>query len=149
MAVRVVSRRRVLRGCLVSGLGAVAGYLTVRTSGAARSSGRTTAANAYGPPPAGGSTLLTRLDLVPQGGGLILGEQGIVLTRPSADAVHGFSAVCTHQGCTVDAVAEGTIRCPCHGSRFDVTTGAVVDGPATRALPTVEVAVRSGKVFAS
>ncbi len=145
----VLSRRGVLRGALVTALGAVAGYLAARNSPAARAGRGTTAANAYGPSTDDGARLLLPLDQVPRGGGVVLGEEEIVLTRTSTDAVHGFSAVCTHQGCRVDFVADGTIGCPCHGSRFDATTGAVRTGPATRALPEVPVVVRAGNVYSS
>jgi Rieske Fe-S protein len=86
---------------------------------------------------------------VPVGGGLILDNPAIVLTRTSGNDVHAFSAVCTHQGCTVNKVAGGTIDCPCHGSRFDAATGAVVRGPAARPLPAVTVTVRGGNVYTS
>jgi nitrite reductase/ring-hydroxylating ferredoxin subunit len=51
---------------------------------------------------------------------------------------------CTHQG---GPLSEGTldgnrITCPLHGSRFDVTTGAVVRGPAARPLKTYHVEVK-------
>jgi Rieske Fe-S protein len=49
----------------------------------------------------------------------------------------------------VDAVADGRIDCPCHGSSFDAATGAVRHGPAARPLPSVAVTVRAGKVFAT
>jgi Rieske Fe-S protein len=146
VAIPVLSRRSALRGSIVAALGAVAGYLTTRTHLPAEAG---SAANAYGPTAGTGSRLLVSLDRVPRGGGLVLGEDKVVLTRPSDDEVHAFSAVCTHQGCTVATVAAGTIRCPCHGSRFDAATGAVVNGPAARPLPPVEVTVRSGEVFTS
>ena len=58
-----------------------------------------------------------------------------------------YSAICTHQGCTV-AYNNGQLACPCHGSVFDPAHGAaVVNGPAQRPLPQIPVAVRGGEVF--
>jgi len=47
-------------------------------------------------------------------------------------AFHAFSDTCTHLRCSlVEGELEGTVvTCPCHGSQFDVTTGAVLRGPA-------------------
>ena len=146
---RALTRRGALRGSLVALLGAVGGYLVARDSSAARPVKGEAVANAYGPAPQGAGRMLVAVDDVPVGGGVVLGKDRIVVTRPAADDLRAFSAVCTHQGCTVDAVADGTIQCPCHGSRFDATTGAVRHGPAARALPQVAVVVREGKVFAS
>jgi Rieske Fe-S protein len=144
-----LTRQGLLRGSLVALVGVVGGFLTARLSAAARASGGATAANAYGPPAATGGRMLVAVDLVPVGGGLVIGKEKVVVTQPAPDDVRAFSAVCTHQGCTVDTVADGTIDCPCHGSRFDASTGAVRHGPATRPLAPVAVVVRSGKVFAS
>jgi Rieske Fe-S protein len=149
MSERVLSRRGVVRGTVVTAIGGVAGYLVTRRSAAAQTPRGTTAANAYGAPAGNGGRLLAALDGIPRGGGVILKDPSIVLTRTATDAVHGFSAVCTHQGCTVAAVQGGTIDCPCHGSRFDATTGAVRTGPATSPLPPVAVVVRSGNVYTS
>lgn len=38
--------------------------------------------------------------------------------------------------------------CPCHGSKFDVTTGEAIHGPATVPLPEVPVTARGGKLIA-
>jgi Rieske Fe-S protein len=79
---------------------------------------------------------------------VILEDQKVVVTRDSEGAVHGFSAVCTHQGCIVARVADGTINCPCHGSKFDLSTGQPVAGPARRPLPSVAVKVVGNAVVA-
>jgi Rieske Fe-S protein len=149
MADLVLTRRGAVRGAVVAAVGVAAGYLAVRGTAAAREPRGTTVANAYGPPPASAGRPLAAVDDVPVGGGVVLADDGLVLTRPTDDDVLGFSAVCTHQGCTVGTVADGTIDCPCHGSRFDAATGEVRQGPATRPLPSVPVEVRDGEVFVS
>jgi Rieske Fe-S protein len=72
---------------------------------------------------------------VPEGGGIVLEDDELVLTQPSPGQFRGFSAVCTHQGCLVAGVSDGSINCPCHGSMFDPDTGEVIAGPAPSALP--------------
>jgi Rieske Fe-S protein len=148
MSTAPLSRRSVLRGTAVSGVAAIAGFVLARTRRPPSGRGAGTAANLYGPAAAGGR-LLAPLAHVPAGGGLVLTGPKVVLVRDAGDAVHGFSAVCTHEGCLVNAVAGGTIDCPCHGSRFSAATGAVVSGPATRPLPKVAVAVRGDDVYSA
>jgi Rieske Fe-S protein len=70
-----------------------------------------------------------------------------VLTQPKSGEFHGFSAVCTHAGCTVGSVSGGTINCPCHGSKFNITTGAVVNGPAASPLPAVSIKVQGTSII--
>ncbi len=56
----------------------------------------------------------------------------------AADGVVAFSAICTHQQCTVTDWLKSTqvLQCPCHQSKYDLRHGArVVGGPAPRALP--------------
>jgi Rieske Fe-S protein len=149
VAIGALTRRGALSGAVVTAVGALGGYLTARAGAAASAVRGTTAANAYGPAPGQGQRLLSPVDRVPRGGGIVLADAAVVLTRTAAGDVHGFSAVCTHQGCTVSRVADGTIDCPCHGSRFDATTGAVTSGPAVRPLPSVAVVVRNGNVYSS
>jgi Rieske Fe-S protein len=62
----------------------------------------------------------------------------------AADGVVGYSAICTHQGCTVTdwLGARQTLQCPCHQSQYDPRHGAkVVVGPAQRALPALPLKV--------
>jgi Rieske Fe-S protein len=145
----VLTRRGVLRGSATAAAGAVVGFVAVRAGGLAAGGRGATAANAYGPSTAGSERRLAALDDVPPGGGVVLPDDGVVLTRSTDGELHAFSAVCTHQGCTVAKVADGTIDCPCHGSRFDALTGAVRAGPAARPLAPVTVVVMGGDVFAS
>jgi len=74
------------------------------------------------------------------------GSPAVLVHLQSGDFV-AYSAVCTHQGCTV-AYKNGQLACPCHGSVFDPANGAaVVAGPAPRPLPEIPVEVRGGEVF--
>ena len=138
-------RRYVLRGAAAVNVGGVAGFVVAQNSDAAKALAAGAAANAYGAAaPAAGGDPVAQLTDVPSGGGLVVGD--VVITR-EGDTVHAFSATCTHQGCIVSGVTDGEIHCPCHGSAFDASTGAVVNGPATRPLPVVGVEVRNGAIF--
>lgn len=68
-----------------------------------------------------------------------------VLARPTATTVVCLSAVCTHQGCTVQPNGA-ELDCPCHGSRFNALTGQVIQGPAQTPLPKVPVRIVNGQV---
>jgi Rieske Fe-S protein len=96
---------------------------------------------------AAGPAALTTTSAVPVGGGKIFAAQKIVITQPKSGEFHGFSAVCTHQGCIVGTVSGGTINCPCHGSRFSITNGSVVNGPAPSPLPAVGIKVQGTSIF--
>jgi Rieske Fe-S protein len=142
-----LSRRSALRGLAVTLSGAVVGFVLARNSDAAGARGAATAANGYGAVTHPGGRRLAGVNQVPAGGGLILDAEKIVLTRTDSGSIHAFSAICTHQGCPVTSVSGGTINCPCHGSRFDIDTGAVVAGPASQPLPGVDVTVRRASVY--
>jgi Rieske Fe-S protein len=94
----------------------------------------------------GGSTEVS-LASIPVGGAVsaTLGGKPIVVSQPSAGTVVAFSAVCTHQGCTV-APQGKEFDCPCHGSRFDAATGDVLDGPARQPLPKLTAKVSGDTV---
>lgn len=60
------------------------------------------------------------------GGGLILADQDLVITQPTAGEFRGFSATCTHLGCKVESISNGVIICPCHNSEYSIVDGSVV-----------------------
>ena len=67
-----------------------------------------------------------------------------------AGALYGFDDLCTHDSCPLSAgLLEGTvIMCQCSGCRFELTTGAVVNGPATEPLGVHEVRELDGNIQA-
>lgn len=70
-----------------------------------------------------------------------------ILIRENSGTLVAYSAICTHAGCTV-GYADGQIACPCHGSIFNVRTGAPINGPATVPLPRRAVLQKDGQVYA-
>jgi Rieske Fe-S protein len=92
-------------------------------------------------------TLLGLVKDIPVGGGMVFMSEKVVVTQPAKDEFHAFSAVCTHVGCICNKVANGTIDCPCHGSEFKITNGAVVTGPAPAPLPPRTISVNDGKIM--
>ncbi len=89
--------------------------------------------------PAVGGTLLGPAHEVPVGGAAtftvpVTGDPGIVV-QPVLGQFDAYDAVCPHAGCTVGYDAAGhVLACPCHGSQFQVASGAVLAGPAPRGL---------------
>ncbi|MFJ8887258.1 Rieske (2Fe-2S) protein [Streptomyces sp. NPDC102402] len=101
---------------------------------------------ASGSPSAPGDAELTTTADIPAGGGKIFKDRKVVVTQPAAGEFNAFSAVCTHAGCIVSSVSDGTIDCACHGSRFSIEDGAVEQGPATRALPAERITVEGDSI---
>src|SRR5262245_25168323 len=64
--------------------------------------------------------------------------------------LHAFDDLCTcgEPACPLSGglLSGGTIMCQCHGSRFDLTSGAVIDGPSSKALRVHEVEERDGTI---
>jgi Rieske Fe-S protein len=102
-----------------------------------------TAAN-KGAKPVG--TVLGAASEIPVGGGTIYKAAKVVVTQPARGQYKAFSAVCTHAGCIMSEVANGTIDCPCHGGQFKITNGAVVAGPPPSPLPAQSVKIVNGQV---
>lgn len=140
-----VSRRSVLVG---AGMAAVAATAACSTSADEPASGQTSAAQGADPGTSAGAAAgqpLAAVADIPVGGGQVFPDQKVVVTQPAAGEVLAFSAICTHQGCTVAAVQDGTINCPCHGSRFNLD-GTVANGPAARPLESRAVTVDNGEI---
>ena len=69
------------------------------------------------------------------------GDPGLVLQLTKGRFV-AYDAICPHAGCTVGySSAANLIVCPCHGSEFDPSTGAVVSPPAPHGLSSIQVTV--------
>ncbi|MCO1658707.1 Rieske (2Fe-2S) protein [Pseudonocardia humida] len=139
-----LSRRSVLAGACVTCAAAVAGCATYGPPTAPAPAPAPSAAPGAAAPPAGGAPALAQVADVPVGGGLIVGDT--VITQPTAGEFKAFSTVCTHQGCAVSEIADGTINCLCHGSKFSVEDGEPTDGPANTALPAKEITVEGESI---
>jgi cytochrome b6-f complex iron-sulfur subunit len=147
------TRRHVMTAGAAATLGIAAAATLTACGGSgstSTSAGSSSAAGTAEGNGAGGSGPLTQLSAVPVGGAAAAkGPDGkpVVVAQPEAGKVVAFSAVCTHQGCTVRPNNKMLV-CPCHGSQFDAFTGAVVNGPAASPLPSVAVKVDGGNVVA-
>lgn len=129
---------------------AVAPSSTITTTTATSGGGSTSTTT--GSTPKG--TVIGAVADVPVGGSASFnapsnGDPAIVL-QPSSDTFVAFDAVCPHEGCTVAyQPASQIIACPCHGSQFNATTGAVLQGPAQTGLTPIKViAGTNGKLYA-
>jgi Rieske Fe-S protein len=142
-----ISRQKVLLG---AGLGLVTAVVAACSSygkkpEAAGEPSTTTAA----PPATGGTAaapaanVIAKTADVPVGSGVIVDK--VVVTQPTAGVFKGFSSTCTHKGCTVDKIADGTIDCPCHGSKFNLD-GSVAKGPAQKPLEVQAIAVEGDSI---
>ena len=116
-------------------------------SGANSSSGDTTPspAESSGGGSAGGDALASTSD-IEVGGGSIFADEQVVVTQPTEGEFKAFSSTCTHQGCQVESVSDGTINCPCHGSMFSVEDGSVQGGPAPSPLKEVAITVEGDSI---
>lgn len=110
----------------------------------ASATARTTAtATGKGGTPSG--TQLGATSDIPVGGGAVFSGESVVVTQPTAGEFKCFSSICTHAGCSVAAGA--TLDCPCHGSKFSITDGSVIQGPASTPLPAKTIAVSGGEIY--
>ena len=66
-------------------------------------------------------------------------DLGVFIVRQGGK-LFAISAICTHRRCKLNAEADKTFYCPCHGSTFDAD-GRVTEGPARRDLPVFEMSI--------
>ncbi|WP_375423415.1 ubiquinol-cytochrome c reductase iron-sulfur subunit [uncultured Friedmanniella sp.] len=94
--------------------------------------------------------MVVALKEVPVGGSVSAQLKGkpIIVSRPAEGRAVAFTAICTHQGCTVKP-ADAKLLCPCHGSIFDALTGKNLSGPAPKPLAAIPVTVSAGNVIAT
>ena len=144
------TRRGVLAGV---GLVGLAGAVSACSSGGS-SSGTSVGAPAATTPASapsaasGGNaaSALASTSEIPVGGGKIFTSEKVVVTQPDSGDFKAFSAVCTHMGCVVSQISDGTIDCPCHGSQFSIKDGSVVGGPAPNPLPAQAIKVSGSSI---
>jgi cytochrome b6-f complex iron-sulfur subunit len=149
-----VSRRKLLVAGAGTALAATAVAACGGSSGSAPSATSSSGASGESPSgdapsPSGGPQALAKVADVPVGGAVsATGADGkpVIVSQPAAGTVVAFSAICTHQGCTV-APAGKILQCPCHGSTYDLATGKNTGGPAPSPLARVPVKVKGGKVL--
>ena len=141
---------------LVVAAGAGAGALAVTACSAASNSsssadtGSSSGSSSGGSAAGGSGQVLATLADIPVGSAVAAKDPAgkpIVVAQPAAGKAVAFSAICTHMGCTV-APAGPQLACPCHGSRYNASTGQVLQGPAPKPLASVPVHVEDGKVVA-
>jgi nitrite reductase/ring-hydroxylating ferredoxin subunit len=78
----------------------------------------------------------------------IVDDRFVALCNVDGD-FHAFEDVCTHQFTHLSegAFEDSEVKCPLHGARFDVKTGAAKSLPAVKPVPKHEVKVDNGNVY--
>jgi Rieske Fe-S protein len=143
-----LDRRAVLAGACGACAAAVAGCAAYGPGGTAPAPAPSVQPGGTGGGAGSAGGKLAATADIPVGGGVIFPQAALVVTQPKAGTFKAFSAICTHQGCTVSSVEDGTINCPCHGSQFSIVDGSVVGGPAPKPLPAEKITVSKGFITA-
>ena len=153
------TRRGVLAGVGLVGLAGAVSACTSSGSPAGTSGGANGGTGAGAPATSGapaastpaaagnGANALAATSEIPVGSGKIFTPEKVVVTQPVSGDFKAFSAVCTHMGCIVNQVSDGTIDCPCHGSQFSIKDGSVIGGPAPSPLAAEAIKVSGDRII--
>jgi Rieske [2Fe-2S] domain len=126
-----VARRAVMAGTGVLAVSAVlAACVGSQNQSAATPSAPAPPPPAQPEPPGSAGERLASTSDIPVGGGIVIAGKKVVVTQPVPGTFAAFSAIC-----------------PCHGSRFAIADGSVVEGPASRPLARRQITV-SGNAIA-
>jgi nitrite reductase/ring-hydroxylating ferredoxin subunit len=133
------------RRTLLAALGGagIAATLTACGGSDDSSSGSSDASASSG---SGGGAALAKTTDIPEGGGKVFADQGVVVTQPTAGEFKAYSTVCPHQKQQINSVADGVITCPAHGSQFNAADGSVKKGPATSGLTAAKITVSGDSI---
>lgn len=80
-----------------------------------------------------------------------VGDELVALYHTDDDKWYATSDICSHEFCQLsegENMLQGNeMECHCHGSKFDVTSGACLLPPAVEPLKTYKVSVEGANVF--
>jgi nitrite reductase/ring-hydroxylating ferredoxin subunit len=142
-----LSRRTVIKhaGIAAAAIAGLSGCTNYGAPGASQPSAAATSASGGASGAGGASGVTAKTSDIPTGSGTIFAVAQTVITQPKAGEFKAFTAVCTHQQCIVADVTD-TINCNCHGSKFSITDGSVVNPPAQTPLAAKKVTVTGDTV---
>ena len=80
--------------------------------------------------------------------GVVLNGKPVLLANIKNE-YYAIGGKCTHWGCMLidGALVDSGIQCKCHGSTFELKTGAIIKGPATKPEPSYRVKIENGEIY--
>jgi Rieske Fe-S protein len=134
-----ISRRTLIMNAGLAAV-ALAGVSSCTNYGTGPVSEPSAAATSEAPTGGAGNALTAMAADIPIGSGKIFPDAETVITQPKKGEFKAFNSICTHQACPVATVTD-TINCDCHGSKYSITDGSVINPPAPKPLPTKTIKV--------
>jgi nitrite reductase/ring-hydroxylating ferredoxin subunit len=140
------TRRGILIGAGLAGVAGLAAACGGGDDGGGGSGGQEGGGGGGETGGAGGGAAIAKTSEIPVGGGKVIEAEKIVVVQPAQGQFKAYSSKCTHRGCPVDAVSDGTINCPCHGSKFKIADGSVASPPAKEPLEEKQIKVTGDQI---